>query len=98
LSEVRTRLHAVPAAHRLSRERDLHGYTRLEALDRVMDEYDECDVFVDAGVAECVFVLACKRGGLQGLRYVIDTLTEEESCRILLEVLGQWYAPYSSSP
>lgn len=98
LSEVRRCLYAIPAAHRRSRERDLHGYTRLEALDRVMDEYDECDVFVDAGFAECVFVLACERGGLQGLRYVIDTLIEEESCRILLEVLGQWYAPYSSSP
>ncbi|MFW6234038.1 MAG: hypothetical protein ACOC4I_01510, partial [Spirochaetota bacterium] len=92
LSSVSACIEEIPAAYRGSPERDLHGYTRLEALNTAPLEYGGGRVFVDPRLAACAFLLACERGGLQGLRYVIDTLIEEESCRILLELLGQWYA------
>lgn len=75
-------------------EQDLQGFTRTEVLARIVRAWGARSTALPASCAAAVLLLSCERGGLQGLHYVIDTLTEEASCRKTQELLEQYYGPH----
>ncbi|TVQ24732.1 MAG: ATP-grasp domain-containing protein [Spirochaetaceae bacterium] len=75
-------------------EQDLHAYTRGDAISVVHEDAGTGTIALPMDLTVCILTLACERGGLQGLRYVIDTLSEEESCHALTGFLRQCYASH----
>ncbi len=75
-------------------EQDLHAYTRADAISVVREDAGKMVIPSPVELTACMLMLACERGGLQGLRYLIDTLSEEESCHALTGFLRKCYVSH----